>query len=207
MATNKKQKFYAVKVGTVPGIYTDWDMCKVAVHGYPGSEYKSFPTKEAAQAYLAGEEIPQELELPMENELFAYVDGSYNTQSGIYGYGVVLVFSDGHTEEQSGAGQKEAVAAMRNVAGELKGAMIAMQYAVNQKFQKLTIFHDYEGIAKWAMGEWKTNLEATASYREFAGMIQSKIELSFRKVTAHTGVCYNERADQLAKQGAGISEP
>ncbi len=205
MATNKKPKFYAVKVGAVPGIYESWAECEPLIKGFAGAEYKSFSTREEAEYYLTGKASNVE-QLPPEDTLFAYVDGSYNIETGVYGYGVVLIFSDGHTEEQSGGDKKEEVASMRNVAGELKGAMLAMQYAVNHGFRKVKIFHDYEGIAKWAMGEWKTNLDATAAYREFAWMIHSKIELSFEKVDAHTGVFYNERADILAKQGAGIME-
>lgn len=205
MATNKKPKFYAVKVGAAPGIYESWAECEPFIKGFSGAEYKSFSTREEAEYYLTGK-APSVEQLPSEDTLFAYVDGSYNIETGVYGYGVILIFSDGHTEELSGGDKKEEVASMRNVAGELKGAMLAMQYAVNHGFRKVKIFHDYEGIAKWAKGEWKTNLDATASYREFAWMIGAKIELSFEKVDAHTGVFYNERADVLAKQGAGITE-
>ncbi len=204
MATNKK-KFYAVKVGAIPGIYESWAECEPLIKGFPGAEYKSFPTKMEAEYYLTGN-APQTEELPPEGTLYAYVDGSYHIESGFYGYGVVLIFPDGHTEEQSGGDKKEEVATMRNVAGELKGAMLAMQYAVNHGFSRVKIFHDYEGIAKWAKGEWKTNLDATAAYREFAWMIGAKIKVDFQKVDAHTGVFYNERADILAKQGAGILE-
>ena len=206
MATNKK-KFYAVKVGKTPGIYESWAECEPLIKGFAGAEYKSFSTKAEAECYLTGVTQTAALEeLPPEGVLYAYVDGSFNIESGFYGYGVVLIFPDGHTEEQYGGDKKESVATMRNVAGELKGAMLAMQYAVNHGFSQVKIFHDYEGIAKWAKGEWKTNLDATAAYREFAWMIQSKITVDFQKVDAHTGVFYNERADILAKQGAGITE-
>ena len=205
MATSKKQKFYAVKVGVTPGIYTDWAECEPLIKGYPGAEYKSFSTKEEAEFYLTGK-APEKEELPPEGTLYAYVDGSFHAQTGVYGYGVVLIFPDGHIEEQSGGDNKAEVASMRNVAGELKGAMLAMQYAMRNGFSAVKIFHDYEGIAKWAMGEWKTNLDATAAYRDYAWRMQSKLNLSFQKVDAHTGVFYNERADILAKQGAGISE-
>lgn len=205
MATSKKKKFYGVKVGMVPGVYSTWEECEALIKGYPGAQYKSFATQEEAEYYVTGK-APVSETLPPEHTLFAYVDGSYNSSTGVYGYGVVLIFPDGHTEEMSGGDQKAEVASMRNVAGELKGAMLAMQYAVNHKFQHLTVFHDYEGIAKWAKGEWKTNLEATFAYREYAQMIQTKIKLTFQKVDAHTGVLYNEQADLLAKQGAGITE-
>lgn len=205
MATNKKQKFYAVKVGVTPGIYTDWAECEPLICGYPNAQYKSFSKLEEAEYYLTGK-VSKTEELPEEKTLFAYVDGSYNIETGVYGYGVVLIFPDGHTEEQSGGDNKREVASMRNVAGELKGAMLAMQYALRNGFCHLKIFHDYEGIAKWATGDWKTNLEATKAYREYAWKIQSKLTLTFEKVDAHTGVFYNERADILAKQGAGITD-
>ncbi|MBO5409157.1 MAG: ribonuclease H family protein [Clostridia bacterium] len=207
MATNKK-KFYAVKIGKTPGIYESWAECEPLIKGFPGAEYKSFSAKAEAECYLTGttSETTETQGLPPVGTLYAYVDGSYNIESGFYGYGVVLIFPDGRTEEQFGGDKKESVATMRNVAGELKGAMLAMQYAVNHGYSHVKIFHDYEGIAKWAKGEWKANLEATAAYREFAWMIQSKIQVSFQKVDAHTGVFYNERADILAKQGAGILE-
>ena len=38
-------KFYAVKKGKVPGIYTSWDACKSMVHGFPGAVYKGFAQK------------------------------------------------------------------------------------------------------------------------------------------------------------------
>ena len=205
MAAKKKPKFYAVKAGVVPGVYLTWEECESMVRGFPGADYKSFATMAEADDYVTGRESTS-AECPPEGELYAYVDGSFNSQTGVYGYGIVFLFPDGHTEETQGGDCNPEVASMRNVAGELKGAMLAMQYAVKQQFSKLTIFHDYEGIAKWATGEWKANLEATRGYSQYARMISSRLKLSFCKVAAHTGVLYNEQADLLAKAGAGISE-
>lgn len=38
-------KYYAVKVGNVPGIYETWDECQKQVKGYPGAIYKSFSSE------------------------------------------------------------------------------------------------------------------------------------------------------------------
>ena len=46
------KKYYAVRVGKVPGIYQTWDECKKNVHGFPAAEYKSFPSVEEAKAYM-----------------------------------------------------------------------------------------------------------------------------------------------------------
>lgn len=46
------KKYYAVRVGKVPGIYQTWDECKKNVHGFPAAEYKSFMSMEEAKAYM-----------------------------------------------------------------------------------------------------------------------------------------------------------
>ena len=51
-------KFYAVRVGNSPGIFTSWDECKASVEGYPGAKYKSFSTMEQAEEYIAGKDVP-----------------------------------------------------------------------------------------------------------------------------------------------------
>lgn len=52
------QKFYAVKNGIQPGVYTTWDECKKNVHGFSGAIYKSFTTKEEAERFI---ENPNEI--------------------------------------------------------------------------------------------------------------------------------------------------
>lgn len=49
-------KYYAVKKGRNPGIYTIWEECRNQVEGFPGARYKGFPNKELAQAFLEGKD-------------------------------------------------------------------------------------------------------------------------------------------------------
>ena len=42
---NKKKLFYAVKVGRNVGIFSDWEICKQQVIGYPNAVYKGFYNK------------------------------------------------------------------------------------------------------------------------------------------------------------------
>lgn len=107
-----------------------------------------------------------------------------------------LTFCDSFVDEE--------LAAMRNVAGEIKGAEAAMRYAVAHGYRKLYIFHDYEGIAKWCQGVWKTNKEGTRGYKAYYDSIKDKLQVVFVKVAAHTGDKYNEMADGLAKKALGI---
>lgn len=201
-------KFYAVKVGKVPGIYTNWNECKEQVHGFKGAIYKSFDLEEDAKSYMNNEEkVEKKVELiPEKDEVFAFVDGSFNKKTFEYAYGIVLIDTNNEKLTFSGKDNKPEVVNMRNVAGELKGAMFITHYVVKNmpEIKRIRIFHDYEGIAKWVTGDWSANLEYTQKYRDFMHSMKNKIEISFEKVTAHTGVTYNEEADKLAKTVLGI---
>jgi ribonuclease HI len=45
----KKQKFYVVWEGNVPGIFTSWEECKQQINGHPSAKYKSFENLAQAQ--------------------------------------------------------------------------------------------------------------------------------------------------------------
>ena len=48
-----KKKFYAVKIGRIPGIYQTWDETEKQVKGFPSAEFKSFQTEEEAFNYIS----------------------------------------------------------------------------------------------------------------------------------------------------------
>lgn len=45
-----KAKYYVVWQGRKPGIYDSWAACEVQVKGYPGAQFKAFPTRAMAEA-------------------------------------------------------------------------------------------------------------------------------------------------------------
>jgi caulimovirus viroplasmin len=147
----------------------------------------------------------EELFKTISTDCIAYVDGSFEKNSGIYGYGVVFIEKDGSIEEYFDSGKEESYKSMRNVSGEILGALKAAALATEKEYSSLAIFHDYQGIASWAIGDWKCNKEKTIEYREKMREYQKKLKISFHKVLAHSGDYFNERADVLAKQAVGIS--
>lgn len=193
-------KFYAVRKGSTPGIYTTWETCRKMVHGFPGAEYKSFSTKEEAQQYIDGD---AQTRLLQPAQAFAFVDGSYNAASKVYGYGGFLEH-DGVREVLQGSGTDPEMAAMRNVAGEVLGSMAAVQKALQLGIASLDIYYDYMGIQMWATGEWKRNKKGTIAYYDYIQSVRDQIVLRFVKVKGHSGVEGNEEADRLAKQAVGI---
>lgn len=150
------------------------------------------------------EDVLQELSA-VETEALAYVDGSFNLSTGVYGYGGVLLCRDGSIRPLQGHGRDETLRTMRNVAGEIHGSMAAIQAATDAGIASITIFYDYMGIEMWANGQWKTNKEGTRAYKAFIEAIRPRIEIRFQKVAAHTGVRFNELVDQLAKASVGIA--
>ncbi len=53
------KKYYAVRVGHNPGIYLTWSDCEMQVKGFPGAQYKSFPTEVEAKAYMGSINTPK----------------------------------------------------------------------------------------------------------------------------------------------------
>ena len=211
------KKFYAIKKGLVPGIYENWDEAKAQVSGFAGAEYKGFMTREEAEAYMGGaglnEPAKNETKIgvnasktdSMEYELpYAFVDGSYNPETKVYGCGGFLYDDKNERHPIQASGSDEEMASMRNVAGEILGATLAIKKAVELGLPKLTVYYDYEGIKHWAEQTWKRNKKGTVEYSEFVASVRNQIQLKFVHVKAHTGIPGNEEADQMAKEAVGI---
>jgi ribonuclease HI len=219
-------KYYAVRRGRIPGVYEEWSECEAQVKGFPNALYKSFRTRLEAEFYLLEEEaekqespvvpappaeeepepdslLPEEKEGPAWPEI--YVDGSFRADTGEYSYGMVILeggeelyFSEKFTDPD--------MALMRNVAGEIRGAQAAMEYALRQGWHGIYLYHDYAGIAKWCTGEWKATKPGTEAYRDFYRHVRERLDVIFIKVKGHSHDRCNDLADELAKKALGIGE-
>lgn len=199
------KKYYAVKQGRKPGIYQSWAECQEQVNGYPNAIFKGFSTLEEAEVFVnncnSNRQVPRKDQSRICRELVAYVDGSY--LDGAFSYGCVI-FDGENIKEFKESFIKHPDSSMRNVAGELKGARKAIQYALETNATSLDIYYDYQGIESWANKTWKANLVATKSYRNYVEKAREKLTINFHKVKGHSGDKWNERADQLAKEALGI---
>lgn len=198
------KKYYAVRQGKKIGVFDNWDEVKTYVNGFKGAEYKSFKTYEEAESFVKGEELSVfDFDNLDKDLVIAYVDGSYNINTKVFGYGIVLIHKDGEMK-LNGAIDNEAYADQRNVAGEIYGAREAINKAIDMGMSKIIIHFDYKGIKAWALGEWKANLDLTQNYQKFINEKKELIDIEFVKVKAHSNDKYNDMADQLAKEAVGI---
>ena len=198
--------YYGVRKGRKIGIYTTWKECEENVKGYSGAEYKKFSTYEDALGFIGDDEkraeIFEEKDLG-DGEAIAYVDGSFSLKDFSYAYGIVFITSAGK-ELYNGKENDRELVEMRNVAGEIRGAIEAMKIAIEKEKSTLYLHYDYAGIENWARGTWKTNKLGTKKYKEYYDSIQDRLDVKFIKVKSHSGVEYNEEADRLAKSALGI---
>lgn len=194
-------KYYVVKRGRVPGIYTTWNECEKQVKGYTNALFKSFKSREEAEEYYGNlkEEIKNiNLDELKDDEAIIYVDGSYDSSIKRYGYGAI-VFNKNSKKIIEGNGDEADLIELRNVAGELKAAINSIKYAIENGIKKVYLHYDYIGIENWYTGEWKAKTEFTKKYVEFANEVNSLIDINFIKVKAHSGDRYNEEVDLIAK--------
>ena len=206
-----KKKFYGVELQNGnTDVFQNWDDAKAFIATCPSNaRYQGFPTREEALAFANGttpakaQAKPEPQISPLGSDCAAYVDGSFNSETNVAGWGVVLFMAkSGGTEEMSGAIAK--YPEHRNVTGEVYGAMQAVSRARKLGMRSITIFHDYQGIASWVTGEWKSKNEMTRTYANWMRKMQDKIAIEFAKVKGHSGDRYNDRADELAKAGCGV---
>ena len=156
----------------------------------------SFDKDKTSQIYT---NINRSIDNSKKSEAFAYIDGSFNVSTKIYGYGGFIMYK-GEKYIIKGNGNDHGMKEMRNVAGEVLASKEVIKKAIELKIKNIDIYYDYEGIKKWATGEWKRNKEETKEYHDFFQKIKSIINVNFIKVKGHSGEKGNDEADRLAKE-------
>lgn len=183
-----KQKFYAIKAPDGGKIVLSWEECQQLTHGVKGVLFRAFPSRAEAQNWIDG------ISAPVPKGLRIYVDGSFLEGYPKAGWGFIVVEND--QEVAHGSGVTVFDAESRNIDGECMASYQAMKW-LEDNDKTAVICHDYEGVARWAKGEWKAKSSIAQKYVQASRPFVHRV--SFEKVAAHTGVKWNEAVDQLAK--------
>jgi ribonuclease HI len=141
-------------------------------------------------------------------DLFAYTDGACSGNPGPGGWGVLLLAKDGETilkERTLNGGEPETT----NNRMELMAAISALE--VLERPSTLTVVTDSayvkDGITKWIHG-WKRNGWTkkgglkNAELWQRLDAAQARHKVKWKWIKGHAGHPENERADELAREGA-----
>ena len=165
-----KKKYYAVKVGKTPGIYSTWSECEEQIKGFPGALYKGFATLDEAEKFILADKVektaPENEDITKEiisadefnamvndritslnqDEIIAFVDASYDATEEKSAFGAIMISYGGNKDTLYKAFTKklgEDFIALRNVAAELEGVKEAINWSIACSKKKITVFYDY----------------------------------------------------------------
>ena len=206
-------KFYAVRVGRVPGIYLDWPSCQKQVNGFSGAQYKSFSNKEMAEQYIDGDDCKRTksvesvekgigIETVTSNRTIVYTDGSSIDYVGGYGW----LWLDGATPVTD---KGKVPGSCTNQKAELYAIWKAVNGCPSDKIDlytdsKYSIGCLTDWWKSWIRNGWKTSKGEPVVNRELIMATLSVLkvkDVKFYHVKGHSGNKWNELCDQLANEG------
>lgn len=210
------KKVYAIKEGfnfekninVENKIVDTWDECVKYVKGVKGAKYKSFTSIKEAEEYLSlgSSIIRKDKNTYPKDQPHFYVDGSFNEFTEKYSYAFVAVKDEVIINIENGAAENNKSKSIRQIAGELEASIRSIEYAIENGFKDILIFHDYLGVAYHATGVWERKEESSKAYYEKYNKLtkENHINVTFVKVDSHTGDLFNEVADEFAKAAIGV---
>lgn len=132
-----------------------------------------------------------------------HVDGSYKQKvnPNVAGWGFCI-----EAEEQEVLYTASGIVnnpVSRQIDGEIQAAKEAINWCLENVTDKINtkieIYHDYEGLGKWADNLWKTNKPLTTEYKLFVSNARfSGLKVYFIWEKGHNNNFFNEIADELA---------
>lgn len=237
-------KYYAIKPDRIT---TEWSVCESLVKGVKGALYKSFKSESDARAWLNDDTENLDITVPCisyKNDKYniqgdihvvdssvdpltirtkAYarvsVDGSYNTETSVYGSGIAFFDQAGNVSDTYRMhGDKPEYASSRNVAGEVVAFSHAIAESVRKGLTEVAVIVDYEGLFRWTAPAsvivrdkacWGNRLgspiaelhDRALAYASSHGITR----IDYIWVRGHKGYLCNELVDCLAKEACGVT--
>jgi ribonuclease HI len=231
----KKNKYYAVAVGKIPGIYTQWfgnNGAEVQVRGVASAVFKGFADLSEAKAFLAAppkkwhktpsankstaRDTPDQAAKTCQSridetgKIVIYTDGSALGNPGPGGYGVVIANGGKNRELSKGFrlttnNRMELMACIEGLKA-IKTASAIVLYSDS----KYVINGITKGWAKkWRANNWMRTSKDPAINSDLWGILLdlcTKHTVTFCWVKGHAGIAGNERCDILATGAASGSD-
>ena len=130
-----------------------------------------------------------------------WCDGSYTPKHPKrVGWGIVVIENNKEITSWGDYKVTELADVYRNVLGELYGSMHSILYAYENKYDKVVIHTDYQGVISWCDRSWKCKNEITEKYRKFYDEMKELFQIEFVKTKGHSLDENNNKCDKLAKE-------
>lgn len=201
------KKYYAVKNGRQPGIYTSWPECQRQVSGYPGAVYKGFTSRMAAQEWLhqshtskrrPSEQLQLQLTMPSRQSrpaIHLYTDGGSRNHGNKRGQHVkandkaawaYLIVYHGHHQTGTG-GEYGATNNKMEITALIQALRYLLAHRLNNQPISATLDSHYvlDPIVKgWVYG-WRHRGWRTASGKPVANQAEWQTLLTLLPRFAH----------------------
>lgn len=201
---SKGDKYYAVKKGHTPGIYTDWTTASSMIKGFKGSVYKSFSTYAEAKNFLSFEDS----HLDIDNATIVYTDGSYSSSdSSNAGYGIVILNKDGAIDKLYHGNVNTMKYGSTNNVAELFAIKKAISLTTGPCIVNTDSMYCVNTLGNYCKF-WNKDQWNKAPNSKLLLSISKKMEsrqIKLVHVSAHVGIEFNELADQLANSGRELN--
>jgi ribonuclease HI len=207
--------YYAVKVGRVSGIYTNWNDCKKNTYGYRGAIYKKFDTIDEAKLFindnsLIGNQIVDD-NYDFSNCINIYTDGGcINNGKKNAKASIGIFFSEDDKRNESRKLKSNGIHKLTNNRAELKAILVALSKVVDEiKINKIIVIHT---DSSYSIKAFTTDFTQKRNEDEIPNIdyikkgyniIKKYPNIKFHYVKAHTDATDihsigNYNADQLA---------
>lgn len=225
----KKTVYYAVMGGGATGVYTDRKQFADKVKDSRNVRVRKWASYIEAKECL---KHPELFTMPMSEILksrerivfsennfsaYAYVDGSFNKKTNVYGYGGFIDVS-GRRYVLSGSQNDKKYVSMGSSAGEIMGAIAVLEKVKELGLDEILIHHDAMVLQDWLKPACKNKTEICSRYRELVNSLaHDGVTLRFNHVKSHVPVkeaalfsnTFSQNrgmdvADRLAKEAVGI---
>lgn len=224
MGVHLAQKFYAVRVGRHPGIYRTWPETQKQVSGFPGAQYKSFPTADAAQAFMTGQAPARQAKAPRTTapatpqrpaEITVYTDGGSRNTGNVAGghvrdsdkaawaYRIELpeqIVTDSGGEWGASNNRMEIMAFLRALEAlkRLGKTQATIQFVLDSRYVLNAITQNW--LAGWKRRGWKRSAGPLANaelWRDVDGLLAQFPQLTFNWTKGHATNQGNVFVDHL----------
>lgn len=212
-------KFYAVKKGKKPGIYTTWSDCQKQVNGFSGAQYKSFKTKNEALVYMGEKNASTKRPSVSSNAIQLFSDGGSRNHGNKLGQHVkkndkaawaYLIINKGHKVFDSD-GELGATNNKMEVLGLVNGLKKLIQSDLQNEEIDAILDSKYvlDAVTKGWLNSWKrrgwkksdgTVIKNLAEFKELDQLLPQFSKLSFSWTKGHATNEGNNFVDQLLNE-------